>query len=103
MLPTVWIGLLSRISSSQAYLLPIKILIKLPNLYPQQEGSGYMKNYTADMTTFFDPTGKQPTDMQFYFGPNHFKTLLNSNDLSLSQKIWNWKTWFIWAGPLSAG
>ena len=36
---------------------------------PQQEGSGYMKNYTADMTTFFDPTGKQPTDMQFYFGP----------------------------------
>ena len=38
------------------------------------------------MTTFFDPTGKQPTDMQFYFGPNHFKTLLNSNDLSLSQK-----------------
>ena len=53
---------------------------------PQQEGSGYMKNYTADMTTFFDPTGKQSTNMQFYFGPNHFKTLLNSNDLSLSQK-----------------
>ena len=45
-----------------------------------------MKNYTADMTTFFDPSGKQSTDMQFYFGPNHFKTLLNSNDLSLSQK-----------------
>lgn len=38
------------------------------------------------MTTFFDPTGKQSTNMQFYFGPNHFKTLLNSNDLSLSQK-----------------
>ena len=45
-----------------------------------------MKNYTADMTTFFDPTGKQATNMQFYFGPNHFKTLLASNDLSLSQK-----------------
>ncbi|MDE5676442.1 membrane protein insertase YidC [Phocaeicola sp.] len=53
---------------------------------PQQEGSGYMKNYTADMTTFFDPTGKQPTNMQFYFGPNHFKTLQNSNELSLSDK-----------------
>lgn len=53
---------------------------------PQQEGSGYMKNYTADMATFFDPTGKQPTHMQFYFGPNHFKTLQASNDLSLSQK-----------------
>ena len=38
------------------------------------------------MTTFFDPTGKQATNMQFYFGPNHFKTLLASNDLSLSQK-----------------
>ncbi len=27
------------------------------------------------MSTFFDPTGKQPTDMYFYFGPNHYKTL----------------------------
>ncbi len=53
---------------------------------PQKEGSGYMKNYTADMTTFFDPTGKQATNMQFYFGPNRFKTLLASNDLSLSPK-----------------
>ena len=53
---------------------------------PQKEGSGYMKNYTAAMTTFFDPTGKQATNMQFYFGPNRFKTLLASNDLSLSQK-----------------
>ncbi len=53
---------------------------------PQEEGSGYMKNYTADMTVFFDPTGREPTDMQFYFGPNHFKTLLRSNALSLSQK-----------------
>lgn len=49
-------------------------------------GSGYMKDYTASMTTFFDPTGKQPTNMQLYFGPNHFKTLLASNDLALSDK-----------------
>lgn len=49
-------------------------------------GSGYMKDYTANMTTFFDPTGKQPTNMQLYFGPNHFKTLLASNDLALSDK-----------------
>ena len=27
------------------------------------------------MSTFFDPSGKQPTEMYFYFGPNHFKTL----------------------------
>ena len=35
---------------------------------PQQEGSGYMKNYTADMTTFFDPTGKQPTEVELHIG-----------------------------------
>ncbi|MDD3037228.1 membrane protein insertase YidC [Bacteroides sp.] len=41
----------------------------------EQQGSGYIKDYSADMSTFFDPTGKQPTEMFLYFGPNHFKTL----------------------------
>ena len=41
----------------------------------EQKGSGYMKNYTAEMKTAFDPTGAQPSRFQFYFGPNHFKTL----------------------------
>ena len=41
----------------------------------EKEGSGYIKDYSAEMNTFFDPTGKQPTDMYFYFGPNHYKTL----------------------------
>ncbi len=41
----------------------------------EQQGSGYIKDYSAEMATFFDPTGKQPTDMYFYFGPNHYKTL----------------------------
>lgn len=41
----------------------------------EQQGSGYIKDYSAEMSTFFDPTGKQPTEMFFYFGPNHFKTL----------------------------
>jgi YidC/Oxa1 family membrane protein insertase len=48
----------------------------------QEEGSGYMKDFKAQMTTFFDPTGKQATDMQFYFGPNHFKTLLASSKMN---------------------
>lgn len=48
---------------------------------PQAEGSGYMKDYTADLTAAFDPTGRDATRMQFYFGPNHFKTLLASNRL----------------------
>lgn len=41
----------------------------------EKEGSGYIKNYSSEMNTFFDPTGKQTTDMFFYFGPNHYKTL----------------------------
>ena len=41
----------------------------------EQQGSGYIKDYSADMSTFFDPAGKQPTEMYFYFGPNHYKTL----------------------------
>lgn len=52
----------------------------------EQKGSGYMKNYNAEMKTFFDPTGKQPSHLQFYYGPNHFKTLLASNDLSFQDK-----------------
>ena len=37
--------------------------------------SGYIKDYSAEMNTTFDPTGQQPTQMYFYFGPNHYKTL----------------------------
>ena len=51
----------------------------------QKEGSGYMKDYNADMTTFFDPTGKKATELQMYLGPNHFKTLLATNDLVINQ------------------
>ena len=53
---------------------------------PEKEGSGYMKDYSAEMTTFFDPTGKQATQLQMYLGPNHFKTLLASNDLVINQE-----------------
>ena len=41
----------------------------------EKEGSGYIKDYAAEMSTFFDPTGKEATEMHFYFGPNHYKTL----------------------------
>jgi len=51
----------------------------------RKEGSGYMKDYNADMTTFFDPTGKKATELQLYLGPNHFKTLLATNDLVINQ------------------
>ncbi|NDV56991.1 membrane protein insertase YidC [Bacteroides sp. 519] len=42
---------------------------------PENEGSGYIKDYSAEMTTFFDPSGQETTNMHFYFGPNHYKTL----------------------------
>ncbi|MEG1865490.1 MAG: membrane protein insertase YidC [Bacteroides sp.] len=41
----------------------------------EKQDSGYIKDYSAEMSTFFDPSGKEPTDMFFYFGPNHYKTL----------------------------
>ena len=52
----------------------------------EQKGSGYMKRYQADMTTAFDPTGKQASNFKFYYGPNHFKTLLATNDLGFADK-----------------
>ena len=41
----------------------------------EPQGSGYIKDYSAEMSTAFDPTGKTPTQLYFYFGPNHYKTL----------------------------
>ena len=42
---------------------------------PQEKGSGYLKQYEAKMKTFFDPTGKKPSEFDFYFGPNDFRLL----------------------------
>ncbi|MGL4851502.1 MAG: membrane protein insertase YidC [Phocaeicola sp.] len=52
----------------------------------QKEGSGYLKNYKTSMDAFFDPTGNEATSMQLYFGPNHFKTLLASNELGRADR-----------------
>lgn len=41
----------------------------------ETQGSGYIKDYAAEMNTRFDPTGQEATQMYFYFGPNHYKTL----------------------------
>jgi YidC/Oxa1 family membrane protein insertase len=66
----------------------------------QEEGSGYMKDYKAQMTTFFDPTGKQSTDMQFYFGPNHFKTLLASSQMNKAGKDYELETMVYLGWPI---
>jgi len=41
----------------------------------EERGSGYIKNYSAQTTTAFDPTGRTPSQLHFYIGPNHYKTL----------------------------
>lgn len=41
----------------------------------ETQGSGYLKDYAAEMNTAFDPTGEKATHLYFYFGPNHYKTL----------------------------
>ena len=47
---------------------------------PQEKGSGYLKDYEAKLKTFFDPTGKKPTEFEFYYGPNDFRLLQNIED-----------------------
>ena len=42
---------------------------------PQEKGSGYLKEYNAKLKTFFDPEGKQATELEFYYGPNDFRLL----------------------------
>jgi YidC/Oxa1 family membrane protein insertase len=42
---------------------------------PQQKGSGYLKDFDAKMKASFDPTGKTPTEFEFYYGPNDFRLL----------------------------
>ena len=49
---------------------------------PQQKGSGYLKQYKANLETFFDPTGKEATELEFFFGPNDFRLLQKTEELS---------------------
>ena len=61
----------------------------------ETQGSGYIKDYSAEMSTAFDPTGKTPTQLFFYFGPNHYKTLTALKDARTSGSS---TAWYIWAG-----
>lgn len=62
---------------------------------PQHKGSGYLKQYKAKMKTFFDPSGKTPTTLDFYYGPNDFRLLQRveqesgySKDLELQRLVY---------------
>ena len=45
---------------------------------PQEKGSGYLKQFQAKMKTAFDPTGRKASEFEFYFGPNDFQILKNT-------------------------
>jgi len=42
---------------------------------PQDKSTHYLKQYRAKLKTFFDPTGKQPTELEMFFGPNNYRML----------------------------
>ena len=48
--------------------------------YPK--GKGYMKKLMAKTTTSFDPNGNEPTQFQFYFGPNDYRILKQNSKLA---------------------
>lgn len=61
---------------------------------PEAEGSGYLKSYEGEMAVSFDPSGKTPTNLHMFFGPNQYKVLSayddeleGDNELSLNRII----------------
>ena len=54
---------------------------------PQEKGSGYLKQFQAKMKTAFDPTGKKASEFEFYFGPNDFQILKNTEKESTFGKV----------------
>ena len=53
---------------------------------PINEDSGYLKSMSAETTVYFDPSGENASNFQFYFGPNQFQTLKESSKLATSGK-----------------
>ncbi|MBR4591355.1 MAG: membrane protein insertase YidC, partial [Bacteroidaceae bacterium] len=47
----------------------------------EQKDIKYLKNYVAEMSTDFDPSGKSVSQMKMYIGPNKFSTLRNNEKL----------------------
>ena len=50
------------------------------------EYSGYLKGYTAKMNLPFDASAEEVANLQFYFGPNHYRTLQKMDDFRLSER-----------------
>lgn len=50
-----------------------------------EEGSGYLKNYSANMAATFDTSGAKPSKFQFYFGPNNYRLLQKMDNYKVSE------------------
>ena len=50
-----------------------------------EEGSGYLKNYSANMAASFDASGAKPSKFQFYFGPNNYRLLQKIDNYKVSE------------------
>ena len=46
------------------------------------KGKGYLKKLMARTQTAFDPNGSEPTQFQFYFGPNDYNILKHNSKLA---------------------
>ena len=62
---------------------------------PQEKGSGYLKNYEANLSTKFDPKGLQASEFEMYIGPNDFRLIKDveeqsrfGKDLDLEQLVY---------------
>ena len=42
---------------------------------PLDKSTEYLKQYEAHLETAFDPSGKTPTELEFFYGPNDFQLL----------------------------
>ena len=64
--------------------------------FQEESCNGYLKTYTAELTTEFDPHGDEPTCLRMYLGPNKFSTLranekfidTTDNDLDLQSIVY---------------
>ena len=45
----------------------------------EPEHSPYLKKYSVESSVYFDPTGRQATNLQIFLLPNHYKTLASFN------------------------
>ena len=54
----------------------------LSTAQPKEEGTDVLKNYEASAEIAFDATGKQPTHLQMYLGPNDFHVLKEHSEMT---------------------